>query len=108
MIAFAVGHGLYVAAYLKWNRAPALALLAPVSLYVVAGLWMMLPGTGALMLPLVIYVVVIWAMIRRAAACALVPRDNLPLHWNRLAGAPLFGFSDILLGVIAASPSIPR
>ncbi len=30
MIAFAIGHGLYVAAFLQWNRTPAPVLLAPV------------------------------------------------------------------------------
>ena len=107
MIAFAVGHGLYVAAFLKWNRAPALALLAPVSLYAGTGLWLMLPGAGALTLPLVIYVVVIWAMIWRAAACALTPRENLLLRWGPLAGALLFGLSDTLIGIHRFTQPLP-
>jgi alkenylglycerophosphocholine/alkenylglycerophosphoethanolamine hydrolase len=99
MIAFAVGHGLYVAAFLKWSRAPALALLAPVSVYAGTGLWLMLPGAGAMTLPLVVYIIIIWAMIWRAAACALDPRENLLLRWGPLAGALLFGFSDTLIGI---------
>jgi uncharacterized membrane protein YhhN len=107
MIAFAIGHALYVAAFLKWSRAPALALLVPVSVYAGTGLWLMLPGAGALTLPLVIYVVVIWAMIWRAAACALVPHENLLLRWGPLAGALLFGFSDTLIGIHRFAQPLP-
>ena len=67
----ALGHGLYVTAFLQWNRAPAPLLLAPVMLFAGTGLWLMLPGAGALALPLSVYVLVIGAMIWRAAACAL-------------------------------------
>jgi alkenylglycerophosphocholine/alkenylglycerophosphoethanolamine hydrolase len=107
MIAFAIGHGLYVAAFLKWNRAPALALLVPVSVYVGTGLWLMLPGAGAMTLPLVVYIIIIWAMIWRAAACALAPRENLLLRWGPLAGALLFGFSDTLIGIHRFAQPLP-
>jgi alkenylglycerophosphocholine/alkenylglycerophosphoethanolamine hydrolase len=99
MIAFAIGHGLYVAAFLKWNRAPAPLLLAPVILFAGTGLWLMLPGAGALTVPLAIYVLVIAAMIWRAAACALAPGASLLRRWGPLAGALLFGFSDMLIGI---------
>lgn len=99
MIAFAIGHGLYVAAFLQWGRATAWPLLAPVALYAAIGLWLMLPGAGALAIPLVIYVLVIAAMIWRAAACALAPDDDRLLRWGPLAGALLFGFSDTLIGI---------
>ena len=107
MIAFAIGRGLYVAAFLQWCRAPAPMLLAPVSLYAGTGLWLMLPGAGALALPLIIYVIVIAAMIWRAAACALQPRDNLLLRWGPLAGALLFGFSDTLIGIHRFAQPLP-
>jgi len=107
MIAFAIGHGLYVAAFLQWCRTPAPMLLAPVSLYAGTGLWLMLPGAGALALPLIIYVIVIAAMIWRAAACALQPRDNLLLRWGPLAGALLFGFSDTLIGIHRFAQPLP-
>ena len=107
MIAFAIGHGLYVAAFLQWNRAPALLLLAPVSLYAGTGLWLMLPGAGALALPLLIYIVVIAAMIWRAAACALQPQENLLLRWGPLAGALLFGLSDTLIGIHRFAQPLP-
>lgn len=99
MISFAIGHGLYVAAFLKWSRTPALALLAPVSLFAGTGLWLMLPGAGALTVPLLLYVLVIGAMIWRAAACALVAQDNALARWGPLAGAVLFAFSDFLIGI---------
>jgi uncharacterized membrane protein YhhN len=107
MIAFAIGHGLYVAAFLRWSRAPALALLAPVSIFAGTGLWLMLPGAGAFTLPLVIYVIVIGAMIWRAAACALEPQVDVLMRWGPLAGALLFGFSDTLIGIHRFAQPLP-
>jgi alkenylglycerophosphocholine hydrolase len=107
MIAFAIGHGLYVAAFLQWNRTPAPALLAPVILYAGTGLWLMLPGAGALALPLVVYVLIIAAMIWRAAACALAARASPLLRWGPLAGALLFGFSDTLIGIHRFAQPLP-
>lgn len=107
MIAFAIGHSLYVAAFLQWNRTPAPLLLAPVMLYAGTSLWLMLPGAGALALPLVIYVLIITAMIWRAAACALQPGENLLLRWGPLAGALLFGFSDTLIGIHRFAQPLP-
>lgn len=107
MIAFAIGHGLYVAAFLQWNRTPAPALLAPVILYAGTGLWLMLPGAGALALPLLVYVLIIAAMIWRAAACALASRASPLLRWGPLAGALLFGFSDTLIGIHRFAQPLP-
>ena len=99
MIAFAIGHGLYITAFLRWNREPALALLVPVTLFCAIGLGLMLPGAGALAVPLAIYVVAIGAMIWRAAACALEPDGDFLVRWSALAGALLFGLSDFLIGI---------
>ena len=107
MIAFAVGHALYVAAFLRWERTPAPLLLAPVGLYAATGLWLMLPGAGALALPLTVYVTVIAAMIWRAAACALQQRESALLRWGPLAGALLFGFSDTLIGIHRFTQPLP-
>jgi alkenylglycerophosphocholine/alkenylglycerophosphoethanolamine hydrolase len=107
MIAFTVGHGLYVAAFLRWNRVPAPALLAPVGIYAATGLWLMLPGAGALTLPLLIYVLIIAMMIWRAAACALQAHENILLRWGPLAGALLFGFSDTLIGIHRFAHPLP-
>lgn len=99
MIAFAIGHGLYIAAFLRWNREPALTLLIPLTLFCAIGLGLMLPGAGALAVPLAIYVVAIGAMIWRAAACALAPDGDFLVRWSALAGALLFGLSDFLIGI---------
>lgn len=107
MIAFAIGHGLYVAAFVQWSRNPALILLAPVSVFAGTGLWLMLPGAGALTLPLIVYVLVIGAMIWRAAACALEPQDDVLMRWGPLAGALLFGFSDMLIGIHRFAQPMP-
>jgi uncharacterized membrane protein YhhN len=107
MIAFAIGHGLYVAAFLQWNRTRASLLLAPVAIYAGTGLWLMLPGAGALTLPLLVYVLIIAAMIWRAAACALAPQDDRLLRWGPLAGALLFGFSDTLIGIHRFAQPLP-
>jgi uncharacterized membrane protein YhhN len=107
MIAFAIGHGLYVAAFLQWSRTPAPALLAPVGIFAATGLWLMLPGAGALTLTLVVYVFVIGAMIWRAAACALDPQDDALIRWGPLAGAILFGFSDMLIGIHRFAQPLP-
>ena len=107
MIAFAIGHGMYVAAFLQWSRTPALAFLAPVGLYAATGLWLMLPGAGALALPLAVYVLVIGAMIWRAAACALEPQDHGLIRWGPLAGAVLFAFSDTLIGIHRFAQALP-
>ena len=107
MIAFAIGHGLYVAAFLNWCRMPALPLLAPVALFAGTGLWLMLPGAGPLTLPLAVYVAVIGAMIWRAAACALEAREDQLIRWGPLAGALLFGFSDFLIGIHRFAQPLP-
>ena len=107
MIAFAIGHSLYVTAFVQWNRAPAPVLLAPVGLYAGTGLWLMLPGAGALALPLLLYVLIIAAMIWRAAACALAPQGTLLLRWGPLAGALLFGLSDTLIGIHRFAQPLP-
>jgi len=107
MIAFAVGHGLYVAAFLQWSRTRAPAPLAPVAIFAATGLWLMLPGAGALTLPLGVYVLVIGAMIWRAAACALEAQDDALIRWGPLAGAILFGFSDMLIGIHRFAQPMP-
>lgn len=107
MIAFAIGHALYVAAFVQWNRGPALVLLLPVGIFAATGLSLMLPGAGTFTLPLVIYVIVIAAMIWRAAACALEAHDDVLIRWGPLAGALLFGFSDTLIGIHRFAQPLP-
>ncbi|MCF8150713.1 MAG: lysoplasmalogenase [Burkholderiaceae bacterium] len=107
MIAFAIGHGLYVAAFLKWSRRPALSLLVPIGIFAACGLWLMLPGAGPMTVPLLVYVLVIGAMIWRAAACTEDVNNNLLLRWGPLAGAVLFAFSDFLIGIHRFAHPLP-
>ncbi len=95
MIAFAIGHGLYVAGFMRREHGLAFPLLPPVVLYAGIGLYLMLPGAGKLTIPLIGYVTIIAAMIWRAAACAGRPT----VSWLPLAGAMLFAFSDTLIGI---------
>lgn len=99
MGAFAVGHALYITAFLDWNRSAAGTLLLPVAAFCGVGLVLMLPGAGAMALPLAIYVAVIGTMLWRAAACALLPRDDTLARWGFMTGAVLFAVSDFLIGM---------
>jgi len=107
MVAFAVGHGLYIAAFLRWNRSPALPLVAPVAAFCGTGLMLMLPGAGSMAVPLAVYSTAIGVMIWRAAACALEPQATLLLRWGPLAGAALFGLSDTLIGINRFAQPLP-
>ena len=107
MIAFAIGHGLYVAAFLQWNRTRASLLLAPVAIYAGTGLWLMLPGAGARALPRGVLVRIFGGVIWRAAACALAQQDDHLRRWGPLAGALLFGFSDTLIGIHRFAQPLP-
>lgn len=99
MLAFAVGHACYVAGFLRWTRRTEVVLLAPVLVFAALGLVLMLPGAGSFQIPLVIYVAVITLMIWRAAACAAEPCADLLHRWGTFAGAALFAFSDMLIGL---------
>lgn len=99
MGAFALGHAFYVSAFLRWNSAPTLPLLLPVAIFCSIGLSLMLPGAGAMALPLAVYVVIIGGMLWRAAACAATPRDDFVAQWAFVAGAVLFAVSDFLIGL---------
>ncbi|WP_370654695.1 lysoplasmalogenase [Rhodoferax sp.] len=103
MIAFAIGHGLYVATFWSWQRTPAPLLLLPIVAYLAVILILMLagpgPGAGPLTVPVVFYVGIIGAMIWRAAAIAADDTLNGFSRWGGLAGALLFAFSDTLIGV---------
>lgn len=99
MLAFAVGHGCYVAGFLRWSRQGTLSLLPPVIVFSALGLLLMWPGAGSFRIPLLIYVAVITLMIWRAAACAVAPEADLLRRWGAFAGAALFAFSDMLIGL---------
>ena len=54
-----------------------------------------------------VLLLVIAAMIWRAAACALALRASPLLRWGPLAGALLFGFSDTLIGIHRFAQPLP-
>ncbi len=107
MIAFAIGHGLYVRAFFDWHKNPALLLLVPVAAYLILGITLMLPGTGPLTIPVIAYMGIIGAMLWRAAALAADDLTHGFMRWCPLAGALLFGFSDTLIGLNKFATPLP-
>ena len=99
MIAFAIGHGLYVVAFFSWHRQWAFSLLAITAAYLLGMLTLLLPHTGPLTVPVVIYMTIIGLMIWRAAALATDEAITGWVRWLPLLGALLFGFSDALIGI---------
>ena len=99
MLAFALGHACYVAAFIRWNRTSSVLLLAPVAAFSCTGLWLMWPGAGTFAYPLLAYILIISIMLWRAAACAMDTDPDLLRRWGPLAGALFFGFSDMLIGL---------
>lgn len=102
MIAFAIGHGLYVWVFWQWQPRVHWLLALPIAAYLTLALTLMLPGTGELTVPVVLYMSIIGAMIWRAAAVADSSDhsgDASPGRWLALGGALLFGFSDTLIGI---------
>ena len=99
MVAFAFGHGLYVAAFFSWHRRWSLSLLILTAIYLFATVALMLPNTGALSIPVVLYMSIIGLMIWRAAALAADETTAGFVRWSPMLGALLFGFSDSLIGI---------
>ena len=99
MVAFAIGHGLYVWAFVRWQTTPALLLAAPVAAYLAVALSLMAHGLGDMTVPVSIYMGIIGAMIWRAAVVADDHSTDGAARWSALIGALLFGFSDTLIGI---------
>lgn len=93
---FLVAHLLYIAAFVRVDRRLRLARLLPVALWAAAALPVLVTHAGPLAIPVLVYGIVIFTMIWRAAAAV----DGF--GWNAgtigLLGAILFGLSDTLLG----------
>ena len=99
MVAFAIGHGLYVAAFFSWQRRLSGLLAIPVAIYLIATVALMLPNTGPLAVPVVLYMSIIGLMLWRAAVVADDQSTAGFVRWSPLLGALLFGFSDSLIGI---------
>jgi uncharacterized membrane protein YhhN len=93
---FLIAHLFYIAAF-SWvePRGRVLRLL-PVAVWAAIALPILVGHAGPLRIPVLVYGLVIFCMIWRAAAA------TLSLGWNKgtlgLAGAILFGLSDTLIG----------
>lgn len=93
---FLVAHLLYIAGFVRVDRRLRLARLLPVALWAAVALPVLVTHADALAIPVLVYGIVIFTMIWRAAAAMEGP------GWNAgtigLLGAMLFGLSDTLLG----------
>lgn len=102
---FLVAHLLYIAAFVRVDRRLRLRRLVPVALWAAAALPVLVTHAGSLALPVLVYGIVIFTMIWRAAAALEGP------GWNAgtlgLLGAMLFGFSDTLLGYARFVAPVP-
>lgn len=96
LVTFLVAHLLYVVAFVRIDARLRLLRLLPVALWAAVALPVLVKSAGPLAVPVLIYGVVIFSMIWRAAAAMEGP------GWNAgaigLLGALLFGLSDTLLG----------
>lgn len=97
LVTFLVAHLFYIGAFTQVDPRWRWARLAPIGLWAVFALPLLARGAGALRVPVILYGLVIFVMIWRAAA-AVGPT----LRWRSgglgLLGAILFGISDTLLG----------
>ena len=107
LASFLVAHLFYIAAYisragmqLNW------LLLAPFVLYVAVLLYLLLPHTGAVRVPVILYAVVLMAMGWQAAALWWAVRDTAALL--AMAGALLFIASDSILALDRFRAPIPQ
>ncbi len=99
MLAFAIGHGLYVKAFFSWQRSLSISLLLPVLIFLAITVPITLPTSGELTIPVAIYMSIIGLMIWRAAVVAVDESVSGMQRWSALIGAVLFAFSDTLIGI---------
>ena len=96
LVTFLLAHLLYIVAFARVDTRLRLLRLLPVALWAAVALPVLVKSAGPLALPVLIYGLVIFTMIWRAAAAMERP------GWNAgtigLCGALLFGLSDTLLG----------
>ena len=102
---FLLAHLLYIAAFLLVEARLRLVRLAPVGLWAALALPMLVRNAGALAVPVLVYGLVIFTMIWRAAAAVDEPGWNAGMIG--LIGAALFGLSDTLLGYVRFVSPLP-
>ena len=101
LIAFLLGHLAYIGAYLKHTPRLSILRAVPFFLYGVGIYALLWPGLGGMALPVGIYILVICAMMWRAAACLGSGGQPTREEWAALIGAMLFALSDSLIGIVA-------
>jgi alkenylglycerophosphocholine hydrolase len=99
LVAYLVGHIMFIAAFLSDTRQPAVLRLIPIALWIATDFWIIYPGLGAMMIPVGIYVVVIGVMVWRAATRVGSHGETYWSEWSGLVGAFLFAFSDSLIAL---------
>lgn len=98
LASFLVAHLFYIAAYIsRAGLQMSWLLLAPFVLYVAVLLYLLLPHTGAVRAPVILYALVLMAMGWQAAALWWAVRDTAALL--AMAGALLFIASDSILAL---------
>ncbi len=97
LVAFLLAHVAYVVAF--WGRTQKLHLqrLVPVVVFSGTAYYFLSPHLGAMRLPVIAYIVVISAMIWRAAAQVGEDRRGDFGPWLATIGAMLFAISDVMV-----------
>lgn len=106
LVTFLIAHLFYIGAFTRVDSRWRWARLAPVAVWAVLALPALARGAGVLRVPVVLYGLVIFVMIWRAAAAA-GPRVRWDAGGLGLMGALLFGISDTLLGYNRFVASFP-
>ena len=96
LVVFLLAHLFYIAAFVAVEPRGRFSRLLPVALWAAVVLPLIVSGAGALGAPVLIYGLVIFIMIWRAAAAA--PFSGWNASVMGFCGALLFGLSDSLLG----------
>jgi alkenylglycerophosphocholine/alkenylglycerophosphoethanolamine hydrolase len=108
LVAFLLGHLLYVVALHRETRGPAWARALPGAVYVAGMIALLAPRLPATLVgPVAVYAVVLGVVLFRAAARVGVP--GLDARWTRLGllGAVLFTASDSLIAIDRFHTELP-
>lgn len=97
LVAFLLAHVAYLRAYLGRTRALHLPRLVPVLMFLIPVFKILEPHLGVMRVPVIAYMLVIGAMIWRAAAQIGENHKNPLLPWYATIGAAVFAISDTMV-----------
>jgi len=97
LVVFLAAHLFYIAAFVRIERSLQALRLVPVALWAAIALPVLVRHAGALKIPVLVYGLVIFTMMWRAAAAWDSASEKTPGEIG-LVGALFFGLSDTLLG----------